>query len=108
MAEAREQMRQALAGCQIARPSFPVVSNVTADVYPNDPDGIRETLVAQIVSPVLWTDSMERLIRDGHRLFVEVGPGKVLTGLVREINREVKALSVQHPDDVSTLRAAFA
>jgi [acyl-carrier-protein] S-malonyltransferase len=108
MAEAGEQMRQVLAGCEVARPSFPVVSNVTADLYPNDPDGIRETLVAQIVSPVLWTDSMERLIRDGHRLFVEVGPGKVLTGLVREINREVKALSVQHPDDLSTLRAAVA
>jgi [acyl-carrier-protein] S-malonyltransferase len=106
MAEAKEQMRQVLAGCEVVRPSFPVVSNVTADVYPDNPDGIRETLVAQIVSPVLWTDCVDRLIRDGHRLFVEAGPGKVLAGLMRDINREVKALNVQHPDDLSALRAA--
>jgi [acyl-carrier-protein] S-malonyltransferase len=104
MAEAKERMRQVLAGCAVASPSFPVVSNVTADVYPDDPNGIREALVAQIVSPVLWTGSVERLIRDGHRLFVEVGPGKVLAGLMRDINREVKVFGAEHPDDLSKLR----
>jgi [acyl-carrier-protein] S-malonyltransferase len=105
MAEAKEQMRQVLAGYAVARPSFPVISNVTARVYPNDPDGIREALVAQMVSPVLWTGSVERLIQDGHRLFVEVGPGKALAGLMRDINREAKVVNVQHPDDLSKLRA---
>jgi [acyl-carrier-protein] S-malonyltransferase len=105
MAEAKEQMRQVLAGYAVARPSFPVISNVTARVYPNDPDGIREALVAQMVTPVLWTDSVERLIQDGHRLFVEVGPGKALAGLMRDINREAKVVNVQHPDDLSKLRA---
>jgi len=105
MAEAREQVRKALAECAIARPSFPVISNVTANVYPNDPDGIREALVAQMVNPVLWSGSVERFIQDGHRLFVEVGPGKVLAGLMRDINREAKVLGVQHPDDLPKLRA---
>lgn len=105
MAEAKEQMRLVLADCAVARPSFPVISNVTADVYPDDPDGIRETLVAQMVSPVRWYDSMVRLIKDGRHPFVEVGPGKVLAGLMRDINREAKVLSVQHADDVPILRA---
>jgi len=107
MAEAGELMREALAECAVARPSFPVISNVTADVYADDPDRIREGLVAQMVTPVLWTDSVERLIRDGHRLFVEVGPGKVLAGLMRDINRESKVLGMQHPDDLSKLRASL-
>ena len=105
MAEAKEKMRQVLAGCAVAHPSFPVMSNVTAAVYPNDPDGIRGALVAQMVSPVLWADSVDRLIQDGHRLFVEVGPGKVLAGLMRDINREAKVVGVQQPDDLSGLRA---
>ena len=105
MAEAREKMRQALAGCAVVPPSIPVISNVTAAVYPDAPDGIREALVAQMVSPVLWTDSMERLIRDGHLVFVEVGPGKALAGLMRDINREAKVLGVQNPDDLPKLRA---
>lgn len=89
------------------RPAFPVMSNVTGGAYSGDPRGIREALVAQIVSPVLWADSMSRLIQDGHRVFVEVGPGKVLAGLMRDLNREVKVLGVQHPDDVSKLRASL-
>jgi [acyl-carrier-protein] S-malonyltransferase len=107
MAEAKERMRQALTECAPARPSFLVMSNVTASMYPDDPDGIRTALVAQMVSPVLWSDSVERLIKEGHRLFVEVGPGKVLAGLMRDIDREAKVLGVQHPDDLSKLRAVL-
>jgi len=108
MAEAKERMRQVLAGCAVARPSFPVICNVTADVYSDDPDGIREALVAQMVAPVLWADSMGKLIEEGHRLFVEVGPGKVLASLMRDIDRESKVLGVQHPDDLPALRALLA
>jgi [acyl-carrier-protein] S-malonyltransferase len=108
MAEAGELMRGALANHAVARPSFPVVSNVTADVYPDDPDRIREGLVAQMVNPVLWVDTIEKFIRDGHHLFVEVGPGKVLAGLMRDINREAKVLNVQQPEDLSKLRASLS
>ena len=100
MAEAKEQVRLVLAECAIARPSFPVISNVTADVYSDDPDGIRGNLVDQMASPVLWASSMSRLIQNGHRHFLEVGPGKVLTGLMKDINRDAKIMNVQ---DLATL-----
>lgn len=108
MAEAKERMQQVLAQCAVARPLLPVIANVTADVYSSDPDDIREALVAQMVSPVLWADSMEKLIQQGHRLFVEAGPGKVLAGLMRDINREASVLGAQNPDDLSKLRALDA
>jgi [acyl-carrier-protein] S-malonyltransferase len=107
MADARDQMRERLASVHPGRPSLPVVANVTADVYPHDPDGIRARLVDQIVSPVRWADSMARLVAGGHRLFVEVGPGKVLTGLMKDIDRSVQALSVPDGDGVAKLRAAL-
>jgi [acyl-carrier-protein] S-malonyltransferase len=108
MAGASEQMREVLAGCAVARPSFPVISNITAAAYPDDPDAIRQALVRQIVSPVLWADSMQRLIKDGHRLFVEVGPGKALAGLMRDISREAEVLNAQNPEHLSKLRVPVA
>jgi [acyl-carrier-protein] S-malonyltransferase len=105
MMEASRQMRRVLAACEPAKPSIPIISNVAANPYPEDAEGIRETLVAQMVSPVLWADCVERFIRDGHRMFIECGPGKVLAGLVRDINRDVKMISVQDPGDLSKLQA---
>jgi len=105
MAEAMEQMREVLSECELARPAIPVIANFTAAAHSHDPDDIRQALIAQIVSPVLWADSVAKLINDGHRLFVEVGPGKVLAGLMREISREAKVFGVQQPDDLSRLRA---
>jgi [acyl-carrier-protein] S-malonyltransferase len=103
MAEAKEPLRQVLAKCAVGRPSFPVISNVTAEAHADDPEAIREALVAQLVCPVLWAASMERLRRDGHALYVEAGPGRALAGLTREINRESKVFSALQPDEVSKL-----
>ena len=108
MAEAKEPLRQVLAECAVARPSFPVIANITADAHTGAPEGIREALVAQLVSPVLWVGSMERLLRDGHAVYVEVGPGKALAGLMRDINREAKVFSALQPDDLSKLRMMAA
>jgi [acyl-carrier-protein] S-malonyltransferase len=108
MAQAQERVGKALAECTMARPSFPVICNITADAYADTPAGIREALVAQIVSPVLWAGSMEKLIRDGHDLYVEAGPGKALAGMMRDINREARVLSGLQPDDRSKLRALSA
>ncbi len=105
MAEAAEQMREVLAECKLARPAIPVICNVTAAAHHDDPDDIRKALIAQMVSPVLWADSVAGLIKDGHRLFVEVGPGKVLAGLMRDISREAKVFGMQQPDDLPRLRA---
>ena len=107
MEGAQQRMRQVLAECAIAPPSIPVIANITARAYPGDPEQIREALVAQIVSPVLWKDSIEGLVRAGHRLFIEAGPGKVLASLMRDINREVRALGVQQQEDLLKLREAL-
>jgi len=108
MAEAREQMRETLAQCAVARPSIPVISNVTAEPYPDDSGGIREALIAQLTSPVLWSDSVRKLAADGHRLFVEAGPGKVLAGMMRDIFREGRVLAMQTADDLAALRGLHA
>jgi [acyl-carrier-protein] S-malonyltransferase len=111
MADAQAPMRQALEACTPAPPAVPVVANVTADFYPAEPGRIRQTLVDQIVRPVRWADSINRLIQDGRRTFVEVGPGKVLSGLMRDISRdvkvEVKRFNVQDPESLAAFRAGL-
>jgi [acyl-carrier-protein] S-malonyltransferase len=99
MAEAKQRMADFLNGSNFKRPAFPVVSTVTAS-YALDPDAIKVNLQEQITSPVRWFDSVRRLILDGHTHFVEVGPRRVLTELMREISRDV---AVQHVEDLATL-----
>jgi [acyl-carrier-protein] S-malonyltransferase len=103
MGEAQERLRQVLAECAVTGPSFPVISNVTAEPHVGAPDRIRDALLAQLVSPVLWAASMERLLRDGHAVFVEAGPGKALAGLMRDINRDAKVFGALQPDELSKL-----
>ncbi len=74
-------------------PSFAVVANVDARVY-QDAAGIRESLRAQITQPVLWQRCVECMIAEGASQLVEVGPGRVLTGLNRKIDRKIRAICV--------------
>jgi [acyl-carrier-protein] S-malonyltransferase len=69
-----------------------VVSNVSAD-YHGDPEGVRDLLRRQVAEPIRWQACIERLIEDGFDRFVEVGPGRVLTGLIRKINRGVATMN---------------
>ena len=80
-------------------PEFPVVSNVTAEPV-DDADTARQTLVSQLTAPVRWTQSMTRIAGEGIVEFVEIGPGKVLTGLLRRIDRNLAGLEIGKPDDV--------
>ncbi|NUN47878.1 MAG: ACP S-malonyltransferase [Candidatus Brocadiae bacterium] len=84
MAPAVEALRQALAGTEIRAPRIPVISNVTA-AEAVEPGQIRELLGRQVGESVLWEESMRRLGAAGVGRFVELGPGKVLTGLARKI-----------------------
>lgn len=86
MGSAVERLREALAGTRIVRPSIPVISNVDAVAH-FDPDEIRELLVRQVVSPVRWEESMRSLLAQGYDQFYEVGPGRVLRGLLKRIER---------------------
>jgi len=88
MQPADARLAEALAGAAISRPERPVISNVDAQSH-DDPDTIRENLVRQVVSPVLWEDSMRAMLAQGVDEFYEIGPGRVLRGLLKRIDRKV-------------------
>ena len=88
MEPADERVAEALAACRLSVPRIPVVSNVDAACH-DDPDSLRERLVRQVVSPVRWEDSIRNLLDANIGEFFEVGPGKVLRGLMRRIARKI-------------------
>ncbi|KAF0244955.1 MAG: acyl-carrier-protein [Planctomycetota bacterium] len=94
MASAVEALKAALARTEIKTSVIPVVSNVTAAPV-TDPAQIRELLGRQVGEPVLWEDSNRRMGADGAKRFVEVGPGKVLTGLARKIVEGSETVNVE-------------
>ncbi len=94
MADAGEKLAEALKNVDIAVPKMPVYSNVTARPLPESAEGIREILVSQVTSRVLWQKSVEEMVGAGVNEFMEVGPGKVLSGLMRRIDRSVKCSPV--------------
>lgn len=88
MEPARTELAEAIQKIQFFAPTCPVYQNVNAKAETN-PDIIKENLVAQLTSPVRWTQSVLNMITDGANSFTEVGPGNVLQGLVKKINKEV-------------------
>ncbi|MBI3011900.1 MAG: ACP S-malonyltransferase, partial [Candidatus Omnitrophica bacterium] len=103
MQPAADQFRQALSKIEIRPPMFPVVSNVTGKPVQN-PEEIRQLLVKQIVSPVLWEASMRELVRSGASHFIEFPPARVLTGLLRRIDPSMKGLTLDEPKDFDKLQ----
>jgi [acyl-carrier-protein] S-malonyltransferase len=104
MQSGREKVAAALAGLPMRGPRVPVVSNVTA--RPGDSVAeIKNLLVRQVTSPVRWSESMQWLIAQGFTRFIELGPGNVLAGLMKRINKDVEMLSVS---DSASLEAAVA
>jgi [acyl-carrier-protein] S-malonyltransferase len=93
MEPARERLAAAIAKTEFKMPSCPVYQNVNA-LPCNHPDQIRENLVAQLTAPVRWTQSVENMAADGATAFIEVGPGKVLQGLVKKICKEIEVTGV--------------
>jgi [acyl-carrier-protein] S-malonyltransferase len=104
MAPLAEAFEPELQRVSFSAPQVPVVANVTAD-YESGADEIRANLVQQLASSVRWSDSVRRLVADGVDTFVEVGPGKVLTGLMRAIDPSVSAYRT---DDEATLQKTVA
>ncbi len=102
MKPAADELTAALAEVEIARPQVPVVSNVTAD-YLTHPDQVRELLVRQLTSPVKWCQSMQKLIDDGVNAFYEIGPGRVLGGFMKRIDRTAAVTSVNALDALKAL-----
>lgn len=104
MKPAAERLSEVLADVTVSDASVPVVANVSARPV-TDARTIRQSLIDQVASPVLWEDSVRWMMEQGVDTFVEIGPGNVLTGLVKKVNRRVTALSVQ---DVPSLERALA
>lgn len=92
MEPAREELAAAIEATQFAQPICPVYQNVTASAV-SDPHEIKKNLITQLTAPVRWTQSVQQMIADGATSFTEVGPGKVLVGLVNKINRDVETIS---------------
>lgn len=92
MEPARKELEEAIRGAHFTRPACPVYQNVTA-MPETDPDRIMQNLVAQLTSPVRWKQTIIRMIADGAVTFVEAGPGNVLQGLVKKINKDVETLA---------------
>lgn len=99
MAPAQTELQGALQDVLLTRTRLPVVSNVTA-APAQEPEEIRGNLGVQVVSPVRWEESMRALIAKGVRRFIEVGPGRVLTGLLKKIDDTVEARSVEKLADL--------
>lgn len=92
MEPARVELEAAINATTFSTPTCPVYQNVTANaVY--DPAAIQKNLIAQLTAPVRWTQSVQQMVSDGATQFIEVGPGKVLQGLVKKINATAEAMS---------------
>ena len=99
---ASEAMKEALGATAIEPPQPELVANVSAEPV-SDPDEIRELLVAQVTGRVRWRECVLAMRDAGVETLVELGAGKVLTGLARRIDRDLAALSVESPDDIEAL-----
>jgi [acyl-carrier-protein] S-malonyltransferase len=93
MHPADEQLAEVLAASSLQSPRIPVYSNVDAVAH-DSPDDLRKTLVAQVIQGVRWDDSMRRMMLDGFDTFYEIGPGRVLTGLLKRIDRKTPCTNV--------------
>jgi len=103
MAGAADALRQALAECEIAQPtSVRVLANIHADYYP-DATAIVDGLAQQLTSPILWQKCMERLLNEGVEQFYEIGPSRVLTGLMRRINRKTRVVNISSAEAIAAL-----
>ncbi len=106
MGHAAMVLSNALGSTPLAHPTVPVVSNVTGQPL-DDALVISEALVEQVVSPVQWTRCVSTMRASGCQYFVECGPGKVLAGLLRRIDRDASAHCIEEPDNLQAAREAL-
>jgi [acyl-carrier-protein] S-malonyltransferase len=108
MKPAAERLAQDLNGLALLPLQIPVVTNVDAAPI-NSGDAAKKALVRQLEAPVLWVDTVQRMVQDGVTVFVEIGPGTVLSGLVKRIAKDAKICHVEDPESLeSTLRELIA
>ena len=104
MEDARDGLALSLEGVQVREPRFPVVANAAA-VPVTDPGRARELLIEQLTSPVRWVECVESMKSTMPDAWIEVGPGKVLTGLMRRIDRGVSVRAIGGPEELDAVQA---
>ena len=87
---------------QFIEPSIPVIANCTAEPVPTA-EAVKTELRNQLTSPLQWQRTIEYMVNEGVSTFIEIGPGKVLTGLIRRINREVATMNIGDLEAVKSL-----
>ncbi len=107
MMPAQERLAAAFEDVVFEDLRLPLVTNVDASII-RQGDDARDALIRQVSSPVRWFESMELLISEGVETFIEVGPGKVLSGLLRQIKREARCLNVETAESLRAMSAALA
>ena len=100
MKKASEKMKEKIASTDFLEPKIAIISNVTAKAE-NETNSIKTLLVKQITSRVRWRESVDYMIKMGVSDFIEIGPGKVLSGLVKKINKEVSISSINFIKDIN-------
>jgi len=97
MEPAREELASAIENTTFLKPICPIYQNVTASAITN-PSEIKKNLILQLTAPVRWSQTIQQMIKDGGTEFIEVGPGKVLQGLMRIINKDVSTYNASLDD----------
>ena len=100
---AQQRLEPDLRAVTFSTPNFPIITNVDAEAITSG-DEARESLIRQVTMPVRWLESVREMIEQGVNIFVEVGPGKVLSGLLRQIDRSVRCFNVE---DAASLQATL-
>lgn len=99
MSSAAERLAADLQTLDFKQPNVPVVHNVNADLE-SDPAAIRELMIQQTASPVLWTGSIEKIVASQINSFVECGPGKALSGMIKKISRQSTVQAIESPEQL--------
>ncbi|MCF7873879.1 MAG: ACP S-malonyltransferase [Candidatus Omnitrophica bacterium] len=102
MESARDELREVVNQLQFSDAKIPIVSNVTATEHIKS-EQIKENLIKQLVNPVLWMDSVKYLSEKNVNCFYEVGPGKILKGILRKIDRDLKVVNIEKKEDLDKL-----
>jgi len=103
MKNAAENMKSKITDAVFKKPNPGIISNVTAKIE-NEPATIKELLIKQITSSVRWRESLEYMINNGVNQFIEIGPGKVLSGLVKRTNRKIKISNLSSLEDINNYK----
>ena len=104
LTEAGEKLGQVLQSVEVQKPVIPYVANVTAQ-YVTEAEDVKPLLMKQVSSSVRWQQSVETMIADGVDTFIEIGPGKTLSGFMKKINRDVKVLNIEKLEDIEKAKS---